>query len=70
LTDEIALAEFLRAKVGFTFLVGGDMERRRLAGTYLLTTKGTKKLGVGISPCHDSYDSYDSYDYYDFYVSA
>jgi hypothetical protein len=32
LTEGIALAKILRAKVGFTFLVGGDMERRRLAG--------------------------------------
>jgi len=32
LTDEIALPKFLRDKTGFTFSVGGDMERRRLAG--------------------------------------
>jgi hypothetical protein len=32
LTDEPALPKFLRDKVGFTFSVGGDMERRRLAG--------------------------------------
>ena len=30
--DEPALPKFLRDKVGFTFSVGGDMERRRLAG--------------------------------------
>jgi len=32
LPEGIALPKFLRAKVGFTFSVGGDMERRRLAG--------------------------------------
>jgi len=32
LTDEPALPKFLRDKVGFTFSVGGDMGRRRLAG--------------------------------------
>jgi hypothetical protein len=32
LTDEPALPKFLRVKTGFTFSVGGDMERRRLAG--------------------------------------
>jgi hypothetical protein len=32
LTDEPALPKFLCVKVGFTFSVGGDMERRRLAG--------------------------------------
>jgi len=32
LPEGIAPAEFLCAKIGFTFSVGGDMERRRLAG--------------------------------------
>jgi hypothetical protein len=32
LTKGLALAKFLCAKIGFTFSVGGDMERRRLAG--------------------------------------
>jgi hypothetical protein len=32
LPEGIAPAKFLCAKVGFTFSVGGDMERRRLAG--------------------------------------
>ena len=43
-TDEPAPAKFLCAKVGFTFLVGGDMERRRLAGMKLVSLSHHRKL--------------------------
>jgi len=46
LTDEPALPKFLRDKVGFTFSVGGDMERRRLAGMKPVSLSSLKNQKV------------------------